>query len=409
MKHIHYGWVLVIIAIIILAIFTLTYITFGIFIVPLTTEFNWDRGALTGAFTMKTLVSAIIGVLAGRLSDKYGPRILVTISSLLLGIGFFLMSQVNSLWQVYLIWGLLMGIGGGFCYIPIASTIPKWFVKNKGLAMGLTSSGLGAGGLIAPLLAQWLISSYSWQQAFITFGVITLILMIPLAQFMKPSPERIGLSPYGEDSTIEDKRPLTSSTKGLSFNQAIRTTRFWIFGSTLFCIHFAIMAISVHIVPHAVDIGISAMVAASLLSIITVTSIIGRSLSGLISDRIGGRLTLTACFVTLTLIIMWLLFAQETWMLYLFAIIFGVAYGGVRPLEPVILTELFGLHSIGFILGCIMVIMQAGAALGPLLVGSIFDITGSYSLAFIICIVLAALAIILSLILLKAKRWCGGE
>ncbi len=409
LKHLHYGWVMVIIAIFILTIFSLTVFTFGIFIIPMTTEFNWDRGALTGAFSMKTLISAIIGVLAGRLSDKYGPRILVTISGILGGIGLLLMPQVSSLWQVYLIWGLLMGIGGGFCYIPILSTIPKWFVKKRGVAMGLTSTGFGLGGLIAPLLAQWLISSYGWQQAFTTFGIITLIIIIPLAQFMKHTPQQVGLSPYGEDKIIENKRPPASPTKGLSFNQAIKTAPFWIFSLTLFCIHFAIMAINVHIVPHATDIGISAMVAASILSITTTTSLIGRNLTGFICDRLGGRLTLSVCLTMLTLITIWLLFAQETWMFYLFAVIFGVAYGGVRPLEPVILTELFGLSSIGLILGCIMLIMQAGTALGPLLAGSIFDITGNYSLAFLICVIISALSIILSLILLKAKRWHGSD
>ena len=274
--------------------------------------------------------------------------------------------------------------------------------------MGVTVAGLGLGGMISPPLAQWLISSYGWQQAYIILGLITFIIMIPLAQFMKHSPQRLGLSPYGEDETT-DKQPLASTAGGFSFKKAIKTGRFWVFGLTKFCYLFTEQVIIVHLVPCAIDIGISAIVAAGILSIIAGSSLISRFSMGFISDKVGARPTLTACLVMVTLAFIWLLFAKEIWMFYVFAVIFGIAYGGTIPIFPLILAELFGLASLGTIFGSTMFLGTIGGALGPPLAGTIFDVTRSYSLALLIGVIIGALAIILSLILLKAERWRGGD
>ena len=271
------------------------------------------------------------------------------------------------------------------------------------MAVGLTVAGIGLGGLISPPLAQWLISSYGWQQAYVILGLISFIIVIPLAQFMKHSPQRIGLRPYGENGTIEDKQTPAPAAEGLSFTQAIKTGRFWIFGLILFCWVFSVEIISVHIVPYAVDIGISAIIAASILSIICGASVIGRFSIGFVSDRIGARRALTACLGTLTIALIWLLFAREIWMLYAFAVISGVAFGGLVPLMSVVPAELFGLSSLGIIFGGVHFFGTIGGAVGAPLAGGIFDVTGSYGLAFLICVIIGALAIILSLILLRAK------
>jgi len=402
-ERLHYGWVMVLIALSVLATHALVMYTFGVFLKPLVTEFNWDRGALSGAYSMYMLLAGTFAIFAGRLSDKYGPRMLVTLSGLLTGIGFLALSQINSLWQVYLIWGLFLGIGGSCCYIPVMSTIPRWFVKKTGIAIGITVAGFGLGAVITPPLAQWLISAYGWRQAFIVLGLITFVIVIPLAQFMKHSPQRVGLKPYGEIGTLKDKQ--SQAAGGLSFRQAIKTSRFLVWGSILFCFFFSVQVIVVHIVPHGIDIGISATVAASILSIIAGGSVIGRLSIGFISDRIGGRLALSACLTLVALALIWLLFAKEIWGLYIFAGVFGLAYGGIVLLETALTGELFGLKSLGMILGGVILFVTVGGALGAPLAGSIFDATGSYSLALLICVILVVLAIILSLILLKTKGW----
>jgi len=407
LEHPHYGWVMVVMAACIMATHALVFYAFGVFLKPLTVEFNWERGALSGAFSIALLLVGPFSILSGRLSDKYGPRILVTISGLSLGVGFLLMSQINSLWQVYLIWGLFMGVGISCSFVPIISTIPRWFTKKRGIAIGIAVAGFGLGGVIVPPLAQWLISAFGWRQAYLILGLITFIVVIPLAQFMKHSPQRVGLKPYGEDETIKDEHSLV--TEGLSITQAIKTSRFWVWGLILFCFFFCIQVTIVHIVPHAVDIGVSPIIAASITSIIAGCSVIGKLSTGFLSDKVGSRLLLIACISLATLALLWLLFAKEIWMLYIFAVIFGIGYGGIVLLQTVISAELFGLGSLGMVLATLMFCGTIGGALGAPLAGSIFDITGSYGLAFLICVIICALAIILSLILLKAKGWRSSD
>jgi MFS family permease len=403
LKHLHYGWIIAVIACVILISHGLIIYTFGIFLRPLTIEFGWERGALSLALSMALLVTGGFGIIAGRLSDKYGPRPLLTASGILIGISFFLLSQISSLWQVYLIWGLLLSVAMGCGFVPVTSTIPRWFIKRGGIAMGITFTGFGLGGVISPPLAQWLIETYDWRQAYIILGLITFIIVTLLSQFMKHSPQRIGQKPYGENGTVEDKQTEPSTPDALTFKQAIKTWHFWIFGILIFSFTFVIQVVIVHIVPHAIDIGISASIAASIVSILAATSLIGRNLVGFVSDKIGVRQAISVSLVIVVLALIWLFFSGDIWMFYLFAVFYGIAYGGVTPLEVLLTGELFGLKFLGMILASLIFFGTVGGAAGPPLAGYIFDITGSYNLAFIICIILGTLAVVLSLIILRSR------
>ena len=407
LKRLHYGWVIVVISIGVLAGQALPFQSFGVFFKPIVMEFNWDRGTLSVAFSIMILVTGSLALVAGRLTDRYGPRPIVTIGGLSAGIAFLLMSQISSLWQVYLIWGILMGISFCFCLLPIMAIVPRWFIKRRGIAMGITMAGSGIGGIISPLLAQWLISAYGWRNAFIIVGVITLVIIIPLAQFLKHSPQRAGLKPYGENEIIEDKQSQSSAMEGLSFSQAIRTSRFWLFALILAGFFFCFSSMMVHIVPHATDIGIPEVIAASILSIIAGIGIFARLAIGFISDRLGGTLALSICVSLGTLTLIWLLFAEEIWMFYLFAVLHGFSFGSIATLVPIVPAELFGLKSLGVIMGGIILLATIGEAIGAPLTGSIFDITGSYRLAFLICTVICTATVILSLVLLRYKGKTG--
>ncbi len=394
---------MVFIAVSVLAMQALIGFSFGIFLISLTKEFNWERGALSAALSINMLVAGALTILTGRLSDKYGPRLLVTANGLITGIALLLMSQISSLWQVYLIFGLLLGVAGSCAGIPLISTIPRWFTKRRGIALGITVAGFGLGGIIAAPLAQWLISGYSWRQAYIILGLISLIIITSLAQFIKHSPQRMGLMPYGENESVEDEQPLASAVEGLSLKQAIKTGRFWLLGSIQSCFFFSVQVIIVHIAAHAVDIKIPAVVAASILSIIAGGSTIGRLSMGFIADWIGGRRGLVACLAMVTLALIWLLFSREVWMFYLFAVLFGFAWGGIIPSQNLVIAESFGLKSLGMILAGLTLFGTTGGAIGAPLAGYIFDVTKSYSLAFLICVILSALAVVLGLILLRSK------
>jgi sugar phosphate permease len=391
----------------ILVTYGLTMLSFGVFLKPITVEMDWDRGALSGALSLSIVVGGGIGILAGRLTDRYGPRPIIRIGALLTGMAFLLMSQISTLWHAYLILGILRGLGTSFSLLPVAVVIPRWFVKRRGIAMGLAMSGIGLGGIIAPLLTQWLISTSGWRNAFIIIGSITIIIIIPLAQLLKHNPQQAGLKPYGEDEIIENKSARSSAIDGLSLRQAIRTRGFWLFGLIQTFAHTSMVAVMIHIAPHANDIGIPPATAAGILSFIAGAGIVGRLAFGFISDRIGGKRVLTICLSLLTTALILLLFAREIWMFYVFAIIFGLANGGFTTLIPVVTAELFGLISLGTIIGGVGIFGRLGEALGAPLSGSIFDITGNYRLAFLISIGICALAVIISLVLLKYKGKSG--
>jgi len=409
-ERLHYSWVMVILTSVAMIAYAPVVYTFGVFLQPLTEEFGWERGALSGVFSIQMLLIGVLSIFIGRLSDKYGPRIFVTLGGLLTSIGFLLMSQVNSLWQVYLNWGFIMGIGGGCFYIAIMSTVPKWFAKRTGVAVGITVAGMGLGAIISPPLIQWLISIYGWQQPFIILSIALFVIVIPLAQFMRHSPQRMGIRPYGDVvDTIGDKLPLLSVAEGISFTQVFKTSRFWFFGLVVFCACFCLQVIIVHVVPYAIDVGVPAIVAAGVLSIAAGSSVVGRLTIGLIADKLGGRLALSFCVILITLSLICLLFVHDVWMFYVVAVVFGFGYGGVVVLVTIVTAELYGLTSLGMMLGVFSLYDTAGGIFGPPLAGSIFDATGSYSSAFLICIVLGMLAIILSLILLKAKSWRGSS
>jgi MFS family permease len=401
LKKVNYSWVMVVISASILIVIGLQFHCFGVFLKPMIAELEWDRAALSVGYAMMIIVAGPFGIIAGGLSDKYGPRLLVTVGGLATGAGFILTSLIETLWHMYLIWGILIGIGSVLCLLPILALVPKWFIKKRGIATGIVMAGLGVGGIVSPLLTQLLISAYGWRQAFIILGVITIVIITPLAQFMRQSPGRMGLKPYGGDEITEEKQSSSSAIEGLSPSRALRTSRFWLWGVIQAGMFFCMGAVGVHIVPHATDLGIPEIMAASILSISAGVGIFGRL------DRIGTRLTLSACLSLATLGIIWLLFANEIWMFYLYAVLQGLSFASVVTLLPVLTAEFFGVKSLGLMIGALTLVGIVGEALGPIITGRIFDVTESYRLAFLICVIMIAIALTLSLVLLRNTGRAG--
>lgn len=393
----------------ILAAHALTFYSFGVFMRPITEQFGWDRGPLSAALSMGMLVSGPLSIYAGRLSDRYGPRLLVTASGILTGTGFILMSQVSELWHVYLILGVATSVGASGCVIPVTSTIPRWFTRRRGIAISLTWTGIGIGGTVAPLLTRWMISNYDWQTAYIVIGIITMTVSMTLAQLLKRDPKQIGLLPYGAEPQAAKSEAVTataavtvSSTGGLSLREAIRTRQFWLSVFMLFCFVFAMQVMMAHLAPHAEDVGMTATVAASLVSVFAATSLIGRNLAGLVADRIGAAKTITIHLAATVVALTWLLFADSTGSFYAFAAFYGIAYSGVMPMQTLLAGELFGLRSLGMITATLMLGGALGGAIGSPLAGAIFDNSGNYQWAFRICLMLLVLAIISSVALLRS-------
>jgi len=399
--RVFYGYVVVAAAFLVMAVMWGTQYTFGVFFKPLLAEFGWTRAMTSGAFSLSLVLTGLLSIVTGRLTDRFGPRLVVTVCGCFLGLGFLLVSQVSAIWQLYLFYGVLVGVGMSGSFVPLASTVARWFVKRRGTVTGIAVSGLGVGTMIMPPIANWLISSYGWRTSYIVVGVAALVLVVLAAQVLKYDPKQVGQLPYGES---ELEVVASSQDTGFSLKEALRAWQFWVIGIAWLCFGLSLGAVLVHIVLHAIGLGISAASAALILAVIGGLSTVGRVVMGTASDRIGNKLALVICFALLPIMLFWLSAARESWMLYLFAVIFGFGYGGIAALASPIVAEQFGLSSLGVLLGCIMICVEGGSAIGPVVAGHIFDVTSDYNTAFLLFAVISVIGLMLILLLRPTRK-----
>ena len=376
--------------------------TFGVFLEPIITEFDWTRAATSGAFTLCMIITGLVGIIAGRLNDRLGPRLILAACGFFLGLGYLLTSKIGTIWQLYLFYGVLTGIGLSGTMVPMMSTVARWFVKRRGLMTGIVVAGPAFGIATVPLVASWLISSWGWRTSCIIIGIVVLVLIILAAQFLRRDPSQMGLLPYGEDEVKAES--LNTKATGFSLQEAIRTRQFWILSAIFFCSFFNTNVVMVHIVIHATGMGISSIAAVTILSAAAGISIAGRIIAGGVADRIGNRPALIIGFSLTVVAFLWLLVAKELWMLYLFAILFGLGGWVTSPVGSPVVVDLFGLRAHGAILGVAFFVGTIGGAVGPVLAGHIFDITISYHLAFLVCIALIVVSLILISLLTPLAR-----
>lgn len=394
-----YGYIIVATAFLLVVLTLGTFYTFGVFFKPLIAEFGWTRAATSGAVSIAWIVSGFMSIVIGGLNDRLGPRIIITVCVLFMGIGYLLMSQVGAVWQLYLIYGLLIGVGLTF-YIAVASTVVRWFVKRRTLMTGIVVSGAGIGALIAPPIASRLILAYDWSWSYIIIGSVYLVVAVSAAQLLKRDPSRIGQVAYGENEMIIENN---KSVTDMSLKEAVHTRQFWMLFVVLICVGFTIHSIITHIVPHATDLGVSIIIGANILAIIGVASIMGEIVLGIVGDRFGNERAFAIGFFIMLLVLFWLMTIDKIWMFYIFAVIFGVAYGGLITQQAPMVARLFGLKSIGLILGLVGVGYTIGAASGPFLTGYIFDSTGHYRVAFMVGSAVSLLGLILVILLAPKK------
>jgi OFA family oxalate/formate antiporter-like MFS transporter len=409
-----YGWVVVAAAFCVALVAYGVQYSFGIFIDPLTEDFGWSTTLVTGAASLFMFSRGALAIFTGWVTDRYGPRIIVAIGGLFLGLGLILTSQSSTAWQLYLFYGLMGGFGLSIAYAPLMATVSRWFASKRGLAIGIVAAGIGMGTAVMSLLASHLVATYEWRLSYIIIGLLALIIIIPGAFLLRRSPEDKGLLPLGkaeakagneENLNIAKKEgSLTSERAGLSLRDAARTRAFWLLLAIIIFWSICLQMVMINIVYHAIKgLGILEGVAATFLSVIGISSIIGRLAMGAVSDRLGGKRTLVICLVLQALAMFWLLRATDIWMLYLFAAVFGFAYGGCVPQLPVIAGEIFELKSIGAIVGVQMLGVAIGGAIGPVLGGYVFAVTQSYHFAFMVGGICTIVALIL-LAFIRAPR-----
>jgi MFS family permease len=398
-----YGYIVVAASLLIILITYGIRTSFGVFFKPIINEFDWTRALISGAVTLSMVMQGLWGILMGRLNDKFGSRSVITLCCFISGLGLLLMYFISSAWQLYLFYGVIFGVGMGGVFVALFSTVTRWFVKRRGIMTGIVAAGIGAGTLIMAPISDWLISVYDWRVSYLILGSIAMVIGIITAQFLRRDPSQMGLVPYGQnESRVENTS--SSVTEGLSLKETVATRQFWMLAIVFFSLGYNIFAVTVHIVPHIIDLQISATTAALILAVSGGIQAVGGILLGGIADKVGNRRVLIIGFILISASMFWLLPIKSVWMFYLFAVIYGIGVSGGGIMEPIIVAELFGIKSHGLILGVVSFVFTIGGAVGPFVTGYLYDLNGNYQIAFLLCAVLAVVAIILAALLRPIQK-----
>jgi OFA family oxalate/formate antiporter-like MFS transporter len=405
-KTFYYGYVIVAAATIILMVAYSSHYAYSIFFDSLAAYFQTTKATISGAFSLTVIISGVLGMFAGSLSDRIGPKKITIICGSSLGLAFLAMSQVHAIWQVYIIYGVLLAMGVGGLFPAAISTVARWFTEKRGMMIGIVTAGLGVGTIILSPLISHFITAYGWRWAYAILGIIVLFVVLTVSQFLKSEPEQ-----NKAETVLKTASNASSSMHrdSFSFRKALGSRQFWMLVVAYICSGYGQFSLMVHIVPYATGMKISAISAASLVSIFGGTSIFGRLIIGGVSDRIKVKPLLTCIMTALFVSILWLGFARSYWELAGVAIIFGLGYGGSSTLQSLVAAEMFGLNSMGVMLGAFIFSICIGGSIGPVVTGFLYDQSArfssadNYHLAFIICTVLSAISLLLVIFLTPDK------
>ncbi|TET66981.1 MAG: MFS transporter [Dehalococcoidia bacterium] len=410
----YYGWVIVAVCTILMTMQAGIMYSYGVFFKHLVANFGRSRAATSGVHSLFMITHGGFAIAMGWLVDRFGPAKVMAFCSFIVGLGLVLTSQANALWQLYVTYGLILGIGMSALFTTSTATTARWFTERRGLALGIVTSGVGLGTFLVPV-AERLIATFGWSMAYFILGVAAWAVMIPGALFLRRAPGEKQRRAYGGDESIpppdishEAGAGSVSAETGITMKAAARYKPLWMLFSVYFLFNFCLQMVMIHLVNYATDIGIASLIAATFISIIGVGSFLGRLIMGTASDRIGSHNALLICCIILMITLVFLVFTQELWMFYLFAIIFGLAYGGEVPQMAVLVGHFFGLRAVAALVGVVVFGATIGGAIGAWVGGQVFDVTQSYQLAFTIAAIVSLLAVIITLMLKKAKAVIPG-
>lgn len=384
MRRVFYGWVVVAAAF--LTMFTCfgAAYSFPAFFEPLSREFGATRGTVSLVFSAAGFLYFALGAISGRLADRIGPQPVVGFGLACVAAGMFAASLADSLTAIIVYYGIGIGIGVGFAYVPAIGTVQRWFVAKRGQASGWAVAGIGIGTMAAPPAAAYAIEVFEWRGAYVAFGVATLALGVLATLLLRASPASMGLQPDGAAAPVSTA---PSAPAGLELGQVLRSRIFWLLylACGLNCIGTFVPF--VHLAPYATDQGLSRIEGVWLVGLIGVGSTLGRFVLGGLADRIGRDRSLALIMLLNGVALAYWSIAQGFVALAIFALVFGLFYGGFVALVPAFTADLFGLRAMSAVLGVLYTSVAFGTLLGPTLAGWVFDSTGSYLWPILICTV----------------------
>jgi sugar phosphate permease len=407
----HYGWIIIFITFLALLAVQGVRLSFGAFVQPWEKDFSIDRGTISLISTLSFIVYGLSQPVMGRLVDKLGPRLILSVSTLIVGISIFLTSFVQQPWQLFVLYGIFVSIGvGGASNVAATVLVTKWFNEKRGLALGIIEAGFGAGQMLLVPGSLLLINWLDWKLTVIILGVLLAVIVFPVViLLLRNDPHEKGLLPIG-GNIREDKSSNTANTnRNFSIWDAFRQRQFWFLILPFGVCGFTTTGLmDTHLIPISHDHGFSTGVTSAAVSILAGFNIIGILLSGIFADRWSCRKILFGLYAARALSIVILLNTHNPALLLGFAVLFGlVDFATVAPTQ-LLATQYFKNHSIGFILGWLSLSHQIGSALGAYLPGLFYSHAGSYNMSFYLSIIILVMAAIFSIMLPKSIK-IGNE
>ncbi len=376
-----YGWVIVFICV--LCVFmngATTFWAIPVFAGPMTDDTGWSKGAILGALSLRFIVSATGGLLVGRFADIGGGAARILLFGVLIdGVALLSIRWVDSPLLFILLYGVMGGLGGTGVRLVQSTLIPKWFVARRGLAVGFASNGGGLSAIIMAPVTAWLIGQFGWRDAWGVLAIIMMVMLLPLVPFAVRSPEDLGLQP---DNGATVKRSVRSAATERSFtlHDVVHTWQFWLLLTGVLIGNFSLQTHTVIMVPHLHDdAGFSSAKAASALSIYGVFSLAMRFVWGGLADRFSVRVAIILQALMTGIAAFLLLQVSGTFSLYVIMAFQGMTLSGYPPLQILVWPEFFGRMHIGSIVGLTQFVSTFAGAAGPLLVGVLYDRTGSHN------------------------------
>lgn len=390
-----YGWIIIAVTFVTMAIGVNARTAFSLFFPPIIDEFGWERGVTAGAFSFGFLVSGAVSPLIGRMMDRFGPRAVMELGVGLMAGGLLLAPLTTQPWHLYLTIGVLVGTGS-IClgYSGQSLFLPNWFSRRRGLAIGLAFAGVGLGSMTLLPWVQHMIEQTGWRTACTAMGVMVLVVLAPINLLLWKRPEDIGLRPDGDAAPSASSAKPTSNIvdpdwAGIDWTlwRALRTARFWWIASGYFGGLYIWYAVQVHQTKYLLDIGFSPGVAVWALGLVSLLGIPGQILLGHVSDRMGREWIWSAscfgfaiCFAALIA----LKFYPTSLLVWVMVLAQGALGYGLTSIMGAVVVEIFQGKHYGSIFGTVMLAALAGGAAGPWITGFLYDLSGSYTLAFII-------------------------
>ncbi|MBI4191413.1 MAG: MFS transporter [Betaproteobacteria bacterium] len=399
-NRLHYAWVILLASCVLNVVSRADSASFGVFIDPLVQLFGWKRGDISFAYSLAYLAGLPAMAIMGWLGDRYGARKLMIGSSILIATGTVLLGTIKELWHFYVYYGLFVGSLGNAAFMVLLPVIvTRWFNRHMGVALGIYWAAMGLGPMIFAPLFRWLIETHGWEWSFTVIGIVVGGILITFSSLIRGSPGDKGLSAYGaEDSPKELPAPAASGIAPAGLREVLTSRPVWFLMGIhhVGCVGHAI--ILAHVVSMATFQGVSGVEAAGVLSMIAGVSIFSRFAFSVFAERLGGRTILTMALIGQSTSVFILLFASEAWEFYLFAVIFGLCYGGEMVGFPIINRQLFGAKApLSSIYSFEVLGAGTGMALGGWLGGGLFDLTGAYTWSILASIIIGYLGLPLAL------------